>query len=128
MKEAEILRLSSLISLVLLTLHLTDDVVRGMFPTGIALFYAAIASGVLLCGILLLAEQRSNLLLMLLISIVAVAMPLLHMSGAGVFSSAKSSGGFFFVWTLVALGAIGTCSFMLSLRGLWNLQASRRRL
>ena len=41
--------------------------------------------------------------------------------------SAKSSGGFFFVWTLIALGAIGTFTFMLSVRALRSSQAGQAR-
>jgi hypothetical protein len=127
MKEKEMLRIASLLSLLLLTLHLTDDVVRGMFPPGIAILYAALASGALLYGILLLAERRAGLVIMLVVSLFAVAMPVLHTTGAGVATSAKSRGGFFFVWTLIALGALGTFSFILSVRGLWSLRSSQPR-
>ena len=44
MKENKMLFICSLLSLLLLTLHLTDDVVRGMFPPGIA-GRAAIGAG-----------------------------------------------------------------------------------
>jgi hypothetical protein len=120
MKRNVMLTIASLLSLLLLTLHLTDDVVRGMFPPGIAIFYAAIASGVLLFAMLVLAERRSGQFIMLVVSLVAVAMPFLHTRGAGVTSIAKSSGSLFFVWTLVALGAIGTFTFFLSVRALLN--------
>jgi hypothetical protein len=33
---------------------------------------------------------------------------------------AKSSGGFFFIWTLIALGVIALFSVILSARGLWE--------
>jgi hypothetical protein len=120
MKHNVMLKDASLLSLLLLTLHLADDVVRGMFPPGIAILCAAIASGVLLYGILVLAEGRAGLIIMLVVSLFAIAMPVLHTRGAGVATSAKSSGGLFFVWTLVALGASGTFSFILSVRALWN--------
>jgi hypothetical protein len=35
---------------------------------------------------------------------------------------AKSSGAFFFVWTLIALGVTALFSVILSVRGLWGLQ------
>jgi hypothetical protein len=46
------------------------------------------------------------------------------MRGAGVGGEfAKSSGAFFFVWTLLALGVTGTFSVILSMYGLWSLRA-----
>jgi biotin transporter BioY len=125
MKQNVMLTIASLLSLLLLGLHLTDDVVRGMFPVGIAILYAALASGVLLYGMLVLAERRSGQLIMLVVSLFAVAMPVLHTRGAGVGAIAKSSGGFFFVWTLIALGMTGTFSFILSVRGLWSLRSGQ---
>jgi hypothetical protein len=56
-------------------------------------------------------------------------MPVIHMMGAGVGGAiAKSSGGFFFVWTLLALGVTGLFSVILSVRGLWSLQRGQPRL
>ena len=40
---------------------------------------------------------------------------------------AKSSGAFFFVWTLIALGVTALFSVTLSARGLWTLQWGQAR-
>jgi hypothetical protein len=40
---------------------------------------------------------------------------------------ANSSGGFFFIWTLIALGVTGLFSVILSARGLWSLPWRRPR-
>ena len=45
----------------------------------------------------------------------------------GVGEIAKSSGGFFFVWTLLALGVTSTFSVILSARGLWSLRRGQPR-
>ena len=124
MKDNVLLTVASLLSILLLTLHLTDDVVRGMFPGGIAIIYAALVAGALLYAMVVLAERRSGQVIMLVVSLIAVAMPYLHTTGAGVGTVAKSSGGFFFVWTLVALGATGTFSFILSVRVLMGPQSA----
>jgi hypothetical protein len=116
---------ASLLSLLLLPLHLTDDVVRGMFPGGIGILYAALVAGALLYVMMVLAERRSGQVIMLVVSLIAVAMPVLHTRGAGVAMSAKSSGGFFFVWTLIALGAVGTFTFVLSVRALRSPQSGQ---
>src|ERR1035437_3758411 len=83
MKQNSMLTIASLVSLLLLTLHLTDDVVRGMFPGGIAILYAALVAGALLYAMLVLAERRSGQVIMLIVSLIAVAMPVLHTRGGG---------------------------------------------
>jgi hypothetical protein len=49
-------------------------------------------------------------------------MPVIHMRGAHYGEIAKSAGGFFFVWTLWALGGLGGFTFVLSAGGLWSLR------
>ncbi len=59
-----------------------------------------------------------------------MAVPVLHMMGKGVgvgSNIAKSSGAFFFVWTLIALGVTALFSVILSARGLWSLQWGQSR-
>jgi hypothetical protein len=75
-----------------------------------------------LYGTLVLAERRSGHVIMLLVGLFAVAMPVMHMRGAPYGEIASSAGGFFFVWTLWALGGVGGLTFVLSARGLWNLR------
>ena len=48
--------------------------------------------------------------------------------GVGVASRlANTSGHFFFVWTLLAIGVLGVFSAILSARGLWSLPWRRPR-
>lgn len=48
--------------------------------------------------------------------------------GVGVTSSiGNSSGHFFFVWTLIAIGVTGLFSVILSARGLWSLRRGQPR-
>jgi hypothetical protein len=126
MKHAVILPVASLLSLLLLTLHVTDDIVRGISkaePSKIALLTLA----VFLYGTLVLAERRSGHVIMLLVGLFAAAMPVIHMRGAHYGEIAKSPGGFFFVWTLWALGGLGGFTLMLAARGLWSLPWRRPR-
>jgi hypothetical protein len=45
------------------------------------------------------------------------------MTGRGVGGEiAKSSGDFFFIWTIIALGVTALISVILSVRGLWSLR------
>ena len=125
MKENTILVVTSLLSILLLTLHITDDIVRGISkaePSNIALIVLAL----FLYGSLVLNERRSGHVIMLLVGLFAAAMPLIHMRGAHYSEIARSAGGFFFVWTLWALGGLGGVTLILSARGSWNLR--RRQL
>jgi len=80
MKSNVILVVTSLLSILLLTLHVTDDIVRGISkaqPSNIALLVLT----VFLYGTLVLAERRSGLVIMLLVGFFAAAMPVIHMRG-----------------------------------------------
>ena len=69
----------------------------------------------------MLAEKRSGYVIILLGSLLALLVPVIHMKGAGVGGAiAKSSGAFFFIWTLLALGVTALFSVILSARGLWE--------
>jgi len=126
MKENVTLAIASLLSILLLTLHITDDIVRGISkaePSNIALAVLVM----LLYGTVVLAERRSGYAITLLVGLFAVAMPVTHMRGAHYGEIAKSAGGFFFVWTLWALGGLGGFTFILSARGLWSLRRGQPR-
>jgi hypothetical protein len=96
-----------------------------MFPTGIANVYVAVASGLLLCAILIARRAAIGKVIILVVSLIAVTTPVLHTRGTGVGASAKSSAGFFFVRTLIALGMTGTFTFILSVRALLSPQAGQ---
>jgi hypothetical protein len=81
-----------------------------------------------LYGTLVLTERRSGYVIILLGSLLGLAVPVVHMMGKGVGGKiAQSSGGFFFVWTLLALGVTALFSVILSVRGLWNLRGGQSR-
>ncbi len=78
-----------------------------------------------LYGTLVLAERRSGYIIILIGSLLGMVVPVVHMMGKGVGVGsriANSSGAFFFVWTLLALGVTALFSVILSVRGLWSLQ------
>lgn len=121
MKHTVMLTIASLLSILLLTLHITDDIVRGISPAESS-NTALIVLAILLYGTLVLPERRLGHVIMLVVGLLAAAMPVLHMRGAHYGGIAKSPGGFFFVWTLWALGGLGGFTLMLSARGLWDLR------
>jgi len=121
MKPNVVLISASLLSLILLTLHITDDIVRGISnaePANTALLVLVF----FLYGTLVLSDRRSGHVIMLLVGLFAAAMPVLHMRGVHYAEIARSAGGFFFVWTLWALGGLGGLTVILSAQGLWNLR------
>src|ERR1041385_7863988 len=125
MKQTAILTTTSLLSILLLTLHITDDIVRGISkaePSNTALVVLV----VFLYGTLMLAERRSGQVIMLLVGLFAAGMPVIHMRGAHYPEIARSAGGFFFVWTLWALGGLGGFTFVLLARELWRPGRRRR--
>jgi hypothetical protein len=128
MKHDAMLTITSLLSILLFTLHLADDIVRGFEEGGVSNLTAVPIFVVWLYGTLVLAERRSGYVIMLLGSLLGLAAPVLHMMGKGVGGEfARSSGAFFFIWTIIALGVTALFSFILSVRGLLSLPWRRPR-
>ena len=123
------LTITSLLSILFMALHLTDDIVRGMEPGGVSTLGGVLILVVWLYGTLVLADRRSGYVIILLGSILGSGVPVVHMMGAGLVGGriANSSGVFFWVWTLIALGGTAIFSAILSARGLWSLQWGQSR-
>ena len=121
MKRNVILTIASLLSILLVTFHTADDIVRGMEPGTLSDLIVVPILVVWLYGTLMLAERRSGYVIVLLGSLLGLVVPIIHMKGAGVGGAiANSSGAFFFIWTLLALGVTALFSVILSARGLWE--------
>ncbi|MCM3900931.1 MAG: hypothetical protein ND866_04430 [Pyrinomonadaceae bacterium] len=130
MKHSVMLTITSLLSILFFTFHLADDIVRGFEKGGLSNLTAVPIFVVWLYGTLVLAERRSGYIIILLGSLLSLAVPVLHMKGRGVGIAsgiANSSGGFFFVWTLIALGVTALFSVILSAGGLWSLRRGQPR-
>jgi hypothetical protein len=126
MKETGILVSTSLLLLLLLTFHIADDIVRGFEKGGVSNLTAVPICVVWLYGTVMLAERRSGLIIILLGSLLGLVVPVIHMMGRGVGAGsriANSSGAFFFVWTLIAIGVTSLFSVILAVRGLWRLRS-----
>ena len=123
MKHNVTLTIASLLSILFVSFHHADDVVRGMAPGKFSNFVPVLVLLVWLYGALVLAGRRSGYVIILVGSLLSSGLPVVHMMGAGLASGdiAKSSGAFFFVWTLIALEVTALFSVILSARGLWSL-------
>ena len=128
-KHSVMLTITSLLSILLLTFHLSDDIVRGFEPGGFKNVSGILILAVWLYGTLALAGRRSGYILMLLGALLGSVVPLAHMRGAGLVGGriANSSGIFFWVWTIIALGVTASFSVVLSARGLWSLRRGQSR-
>jgi hypothetical protein len=125
------LTIGSLLSILFFTFHHTDDVVRGMAPGGLSNLVPIIFLVVWLYGTrLVLAERLSGYIITLVVSLLGLGIPVIHMTGSGLVGGniANSSGAFFFVWTLIALGVTTLFSVILSARGLWSLRWGKSQL
>jgi hypothetical protein len=124
MKQNVTLTIASLLSVLFMTLHTTDDIVRGMEPGTLFDLIVLPILAVQLYGTLALAGKRPGYVILLVVSLLELVVPVVHMKGAGVGGViAGSNGGFFFIWTLLALGVTALFSVMLSVRGLWRSNA-----
>ena len=123
MKSSVMLPISSLLSILLLMFHLSDEIAHGVEPGGVKNITGVLILVVWLCGTLLLAERRSGYVIILLGSLLGSGVPVLHMMGAGLVGGkiAASGGAFFWVWSNLALGVTSVFSVILSVRGLWSL-------
>lgn len=124
MNHSAKLIIASLLSILFVTFHLADDIVRGMEP-GTASNLIALPILVLwLSGVLLLQRRRAGYVIALLGSLLGLFVPFVHMRGAGVGEIAKTTGGFFFVWTLLALGVTSLFAAILAIQGLMSRSRS----
>jgi hypothetical protein len=118
------LTIASLLSILFMTFHLSDDIVRGFEPGGFKNISGVLILVVWLYGTLVLAGRRSGYVINILGSILGSVVLLAHMRRVGLVGGriANSSGIFFWVFTLLALGVTALFSVILSVRGLWSLR------
>jgi hypothetical protein len=130
MKTQTTLTITSLLSILLFSLHWADEVARGLEPGTMSGFGGLLILAVWLSGPLVFAERRLGLVIILLGSILASGVPVLHMQGTGLVAgriAANSSGALFWVWTNIALGASGMLSLVLSVRALWSSRRGHKQ-
>ena len=123
MKRSTVLTATSVLAIVLLSLHLTDDIVYGTDRSPVLNVVAIAVLVIWLYGTLVLAERRSGLTMMLLGSVVGMGVFAIHASRVGGLPAgalAQASGTFFFVWTLLALAVTSVFTAILAARGFWD--------
>ncbi|HYX70488.1 MAG TPA: hypothetical protein VE825_15240 [Terriglobales bacterium] len=123
------LTIMSLLQILLMTFHFTDDTLRSRAGTPEAMGSTFIAIPILvlwLYATLKFAERRSGLVIILVGSLLSVGMPVIHMMGPSGVAGRKPESAYFFVWTMFALGVTGMFSLLLAVDGLRSRQGASR--
>ena len=128
MKRSDMLTITSLISILMLLFHLSDEVVRGFEPGRLNNVTGALILVVWLLGTLPLAGRRSGYIIILLGSILGTGIPVLHMMGSGLVGPRVVNSGrvLFWVLTLMTLEVTAIFSLVLSALALWSFPWRRR--
>jgi len=124
MKHERLLTVTSLLTVLLLSFHLSDDVVRGFEPGGPLNLVGIFIMVVWLVGVLLLNGRLAGYIITFVGGVLAPGVALIHMTGAGMVGGRieGSTGILFWVWTMMAAGAVGLFSAVLAVMGIWSLR------
>jgi hypothetical protein len=118
MKQSNLLSVTSILSVLLLTLHVSQDIVFGFDRAGLNQLVGVAILLVVVCGAVLLRERRSGQVIMLLGGVITAAMLPLHMRNGLRPEFLEKSGALVFVWILYVLGVSGAFSAILAIRAL----------
>jgi hypothetical protein len=118
MKQSNLLSVTSMLSVLLLTLHVSQDIVFGFDRAGLNQLVGVAILLVVVCGAVLLRERRSGQVIMLLGGVITAAMLPLHMRNGLRPEFLEKSGALVFVWILYVLGVSGAFSAILAIRAL----------
>ena len=122
MKPGVLLTATTSITALFLTLHVADDIARGMDTIGLHSLIAMFVLGLWLYGMLVLSGRLWGYILQLLLAILAIGVVIIHLKGAHMGQVAVSSGGVVFVWTLFVIGTTAFLSVLLCLQGMLTLR------
>lgn len=118
MKQNELLSVVSILSVLLLALHISQDVVFGLDPAGLHHLFGVAILVLVLCGAVLLRERTSGKVIMLLGGVMAAGMLPLHMRNGLRPEFLEKSGALLFVWMLDVLAVIGAFTVILAIQAL----------
>jgi len=122
-KQNDLLSATTIFSVILLALHISQDIVFGFDRGGLNQLVGVAILFVVLCGALLLRERASGKVIMLFGGVMAVAMMPLHMRNGLRPEFLEKSGALLFVWTLYVLGVTGMFSIVLAVQALRGRRA-----
>src|SRR5580698_285187 len=124
MRQTTVLTTASLVTILLITIHLTGDILFRMSPAGLVNLFAVFVMVLQLYGTLVLAGRRAGYIIIFFGSVLGLLISVIHMKGTrGVIGGDIGNSGqaFLFVWTILALGIASTFSIILSASALLSL-------
>ncbi len=122
MKQNDLLSVTSILSVFLLALHISQDIVFGFDPAGLHHLAGVAILLVIVCGAVLLRERPLGKVIMLLGGVIAAGMLPIHMRNGLRPEFLEKGGALLFVWTLYVLGVTGTFSVVLAVQTLRGRQ------
>jgi hypothetical protein len=125
MKQNDLLSMTSILSVLLLALHISQDIAFGFDRGGLNQLVGVAILLVVLCGAVQLRERQSGKVIMLLGGVVAAGMLPLHMRNGLRPEFLERSGALLFIWILYVLGVIGGFSVILAVQALRGARALR---
>jgi hypothetical protein len=118
MKQNDLLSATSILSVLLLALHISQDIVFGFDRAGLNHLVGVAILLVIVCGAVLLRERTLGKVILLLGGLMAAGMLPLHMRNGFRPDFLEKSGALLFIWTLYVLGVTGAFSVILAVRAL----------
>jgi hypothetical protein len=118
MKQNDLLSVTSIITVLLLSLHISQDIVFGFDPAGLHHLVGVAMLLLIVCGAMLLRERTLGKVIMLLGGVIAAGMLPLHLRHGLRPEFLEKSGALLFIWTLYVLGVTGTFSTILAVQAL----------
>ena len=126
MKNDAVLTVSSLLAILLFTVHLASDVVLGKDEFDRGMWIGVLIVATWLYATIALRGRVAGLVIVMLFSLLAFGVLVLHTPAAGMSAEFLARpGAYLFVWTLLALGAMGLFSSVLAAQELWHLLRRR---
>jgi len=124
MKNSIVLTVFSLLTILLLILHLTTEIAFGLESGGLKNIAGILVVVVWLTGTLVLYERKSGYVIVLVGSLLGTGVPIIHMMGAGLVGGriGHTHWGLFWVFSNFLLGVTALFSVILSVRGLRSLR------
>jgi hypothetical protein len=130
MKQTATLTTASLLTILLMTIHLAGDIIFKLSPAGLVNLFAVFIFVVQLYGTLVLAGRRAGYIIIFVGSAMGLFIAVIHMKGTrGLIGGDIGSSGqaLLFVWTILALAVTATFSLILSASALLSLPWRRSR-
>jgi hypothetical protein len=118
LKHHDLLAVTSILSVLLLALHISQDIVFGLDRAGLNHLVGVAILLVVVCGALLLRGRVLGTVIMLLGGVMAAGMLPLHMRNGLRPEFLQKNGALLFIWTVYVLGVNGAFSVILAVLAL----------